>query len=72
MLFQDSILTSIHIGELTTETIVGTDMSGTINGFPINDFMTTGEAGKPADLGEDRKPGGFRDISLEHKHTRRY
>jgi hypothetical protein len=43
-----------------------------MNGFLINDFNRTGGIGKRTDLGEDKKPGGSRDIHLEHKHTRRY
>jgi hypothetical protein len=38
----------------------------------MNDFRRTGRVGKRANLGEDKKPGGSRDIDLEHKHTRRY
>ncbi len=71
-MFQVSIFTWIHIGEVITTTIIGMDTSGTINGFLINDFSRTGGVGKRTDLGEDKKRGGSRDIHLEHQHTRRY
>jgi hypothetical protein len=70
-LFQFSILTWIHIGDITTETIFGTDTAGTINGFLMNDFKRTGRVGKRANPGKGKKPGVSRDIDLERKPTRR-
>jgi hypothetical protein len=71
MMFQVSIFTSIDIGEITTETTIGTDTSGTINGFLMNNFTGTGRTGKETGLGEDKKPGESSNIHLERKHTRR-
>jgi hypothetical protein len=37
----------------------------------MKDFKRIGRVGKRANPGEDKKPGGCRDIHLEHKPTRR-
>ncbi|MGZ3590459.1 MAG: hypothetical protein ACXU99_07350, partial [Thermodesulfobacteriota bacterium] len=71
ILSQVSIFISIHIGDITTKTIFGTDTAGTINGFLINDFIRTGGVGKRINPGEDKKIGVSRGIHLEHKHTLR-
>ena len=70
-MFQVSIFTSIDIGEITTETTIGTDTSGTIKGFLMPNFTRTGRVGKKTNLGEDKKPGASSNIHLERKHTRR-
>ncbi len=71
MVFQGSILMSIDTGEITIETIAGTDTSGIINGFRMNGFTRTGKVGKGTERGEGRKSGVSRDTHLEHKRTRR-
>jgi len=42
-----------------------------MNEFLTNGFTGTGRAGKQKELGEDKKPGAFRDIRLDRRHTRR-
>ena len=70
-MFQVSISTWIDIGELITETIVGTDTNGTTTGFLINNSKRTGGVGTRTNPGADKKPGVFRNTHLEHKNTRR-
>jgi len=70
-MFQVFILMLIRVGEDTTETIIGTGTSGTMNGFLTNDFIRTGRAGKMIDIGKGKEPGASRAINLDHKNRDR-
>jgi hypothetical protein len=59
------------VGEDTTETAIGMGIGGTINGFLINIFRKTGEAGIVIDIGKERKNGTSRDINFLHQNRNR-
>jgi len=58
-------------GEDTTETIIGTDTAGTMNGFLTNDFTKTGRAGKKMHIGKGRGPGASRAIARDRQNRDR-
>src|SRR4030042_6005678 len=68
-MFQVFILIWTQVGEDTTETVIGTDIGGTINGFLTNDFNRTGAVGKRTDIGKGKELGVFRTINLD-RHNR--
>jgi hypothetical protein len=57
------IMTWTRAGGDTTETVLGTDTSGTTKGFLTGDFSRTGRAGKVIDIGKGREPGASRTIN---------
>ena len=59
------------IGESTTESIIGTDIIGTMNGFLTNDFNRTGRAGIIIDIGKGKEPGASRVITLDRNNRGR-
>src|SRR5512143_2640019 len=63
-MFQAFILTWIQAGEDTTEPIIGTDTSGTMNGSLIADFSRTGRTGIMIDIGNGKEPGAYKAINL--------
>ncbi len=63
--FQSSISMSIQVGEDTTETMIGMDTGGNMNGFLPENFNATGGVGTMIDIGKDKEPGAFRVINLE-------
>jgi hypothetical protein len=65
IMFHDSIPVSIQVGEDTIKTIVGEDISGTMNGFVIKDSNRTGKAGILHNIGQNKKATVFRIINLE-------
>jgi hypothetical protein len=69
--FQVFILMSTQVGEGTTETIIGTDIDGTMNEFLTNDFNRTGRAGIIIDIGKSKKPGASRAINLDRNNRGR-
>jgi len=63
--FQAFILMWTQVGEDTTETVIGTDTRGTMNGFLTSDFTRTGRAGIIIDTGKGKEPGASRAINLD-------
>lgn len=55
-----------RVGEMTTETIVGTDVSGITSQFPRNKFNGTGAPGKEPGIGRSKIPGVSRVCSPKH------
>jgi hypothetical protein len=51
------ILMSILVGEDTTETIIGTDTGGTMNGSLVDRLNRTGSTGKIVGIGKDKALG---------------
>ena len=70
-MFQPFILMSTQGGEDTTETIIGTDTGGTINGFLTDNFNGTGIAGMITDIGKGKEPGMSKSITLDRKNKDR-
>jgi len=70
-MFPDFILMWTLVGEDTIETILGTDIDGTMNGFLIKDFNRTGKAGRRIDTGKNEELGAFRDIKLDRSNSDR-
>jgi hypothetical protein len=70
-MFQVFILMLIQVGEDTTETIIGTDTGGTMNGFLTNDVDRTGRAGIIIDIGKGKELGASRAINLDHNNRDR-
>ena len=70
-MFQVFIMMWTQVGEDTTETIIGTDTGGTMNGFLTNDFNKTGVVGKRTDIGKSKKPGASRTINLDRNNRDR-
>lgn len=68
---QVSILMLIQVGEDTTETIIGTDTGGTMNGFLTDDFNRTGRAGIIIDIGKGKEPGASRGINPDRTNRAR-
>jgi len=65
------ISTSIQVGEDTTETIIGPGTSGTMNGFPTDNFYRTGRAGIMITIGKGKALGVSRAINLDHNNRDR-
>jgi hypothetical protein len=70
-MFQPFILMSTQGGEDTTETIIGTDTGGTINGFLTENFNGTGIAGIIIDIGKSKGPGMSKSINLDRNNRER-
>ena len=70
-IFRDFISKLTRVGEDTTETVIGTGTSGTMNGFLTNDFNRTGKAGKMIDVGKGKEIGASRTINLDHNNRDR-
>jgi len=58
------IMTSTSVGEATTGTVIGMAIGGSTNGFLINIFNKTGEAGIVIDIGKDKEDGTSKNINL--------
>jgi hypothetical protein len=65
------ILMLTPIGESTTESIIGTDIIGIMNGFLTNAFNRTGRAGITIDIGKGKEPGACRAINLNRNNIGR-
>jgi len=59
-------------GEDTTETIIGTGMGGTMNGFLTDNSNRTGRVGIMISTGKSKGPGAFRAINLDRNNRDRY
>jgi hypothetical protein len=64
-MFQVFISMWTQVGEYTTETIIGTDTRGAMNGFLTNGFNRTGSVGILIDIGIEKEPGASRTIDLD-------
>ena len=69
--FRVFILMWIRAGEDITESIIGTDTDGTMNGFLTSGFNGTGRAGKMIDIGKEKGLGASRAIILDHNNRDR-
>jgi hypothetical protein len=58
-------------GEGTTETVIGTDIAGTMNGFPISGFSRTGRGGMIIATGKIKEPGASRAITRDRNNRGR-
>ncbi len=56
---------------MTTGSIVGKGISGTINEYLTNKFKGTGETGKRAGIGRSNERGVSRVCNPEHDHNNR-
>jgi hypothetical protein len=56
--YQGFIFMWTRIGEDTTETTIGTDTDGTMNGFLTDNFDRTGDAGRMIDIGKGKEEIG--------------
>lgn len=65
------ILMWSRVGEDFTETTVGTNTVGTMNGFLARDFKRTGRAGMTMDTGGEKEPGVSRTIEFHHNNKSR-
>jgi hypothetical protein len=65
--FRIFIMILTRAGEGTTETVIGTDTAGTMNGFLTSDFTVTGKTGTRIDIGKSKEPGACRAINLGPK-----
>jgi hypothetical protein len=63
---QVSILTWTQAGGCIIETVIGTGIGGTMNGFLIYDFKRTGVAGIRTDIGKGKELGVYRAINPDH------
>jgi len=68
---QAFILMSTRVGEDSTETIIGANTVGTMNGFPARDFKRTGRPGMTIGIGGEKEPGVSRTIEFHHNHKNR-
>ena len=64
-LFQVFILMLTQVGEATIETMIGTVIVGTMNGFLTGNFNRTGRVGIAIDTGKSKEPGASRAINLD-------
>jgi len=65
------IMTLTSAGEATTGTVIGMGIGGSTNGFPINIFNKTGEAGIVIDIGKDKEDGTSKNINSLHQNRDR-
>jgi hypothetical protein len=65
-MFQVFISMWTQVGEYTTETIIGTDTRGAMNGFLTDGFNRTGSIGILNDIGKGKELGASRTIDLDH------
>jgi hypothetical protein len=59
------------VGEDITETVTGTGIGGTMNGFLTNDFDRTGRTGKIIAIGKGREVGVSRTIDRDRNNRGR-
>ena len=65
-MFHFFILMLIQVGEITTDTMIGMDIHGTMNGFLIDDFNRTGIVGIEINIGGVKELGVFKAINLDY------
>jgi len=65
------ILMWTPVGEDITETVTGTGIGGTMNGFLTNDFDRTGRTGKIIAIGKGREVGVSRTIDRDRNNRGR-
>ncbi len=70
-MFQVFILMWTQVGEETTETIIGKDTGGTMNGFLTDNFNRTGRAGRIIDTGKGKEHGASRTINIDRNNRYR-
>ena len=63
-MFQVFIMMYTQVGEDITETVIGTGIGGTMNGFLTNDFNGTGKVGIIINIGKGKELGASRAINL--------
>ena len=68
---QRFILMWTQVGELTTETVIGTDTGGITNASLTEDFNRTGEPGILIDIGNGNEPGVYKTISRDRDNSDR-
>jgi hypothetical protein len=59
------------VGEDSTGIVIGMGIAGTTNGFLINIFNKTGDAGIVIDIGKEKKNGTSKNINPLHHNRNR-
>lgn len=65
------IMMSTRVGGGTTETVLGMDIAGIMNGYLLIDFNRTGKAGIITAIGKIKEPGASRAIVLDRNNKDR-
>jgi hypothetical protein len=66
------IMILILVGEGSIETVSGTGIDGTTDGFPTTTLNKTGEVGIAVDIGKKKEDGTWKDINpFHHKDNRK-
>jgi len=65
------IMILILAGEGSIETVIGTGIDGTTDGFPTTSLNKTGEVGIAVDIGKENENGTWKNINLSHHKDNR-